>query len=206
MKYNWVRRGYANYVSKLIVLSYANDMYFWKEISIMITIRSAEEKDLPEILEIYNYAILNTTSVYSYKPHTLEMRKKWFDEKMAANHPVLVAVSEGRVAGFIAYGPFRVWPAYKYTVEHSVHIKKDFWRQGIAKMLLAKIIEIAKENGVHSIIGGIDASNEPSIKLHEQFNFKEAGNFKEVGYKFNKWLDLKFYQLVLETPANPVGE
>jgi L-amino acid N-acyltransferase len=172
----------------------------------MITIRPVEDKDLPEILEIYNYAILKTTSVYSYEPHTLKMREKWLEEKRAANHPIFVADSDGRVAGFIAYGPFRAWPAYKYTVEHSVHVQKDFWRQGIAKLLLQKIIEAAKQNDMHSLIGAIDATNEPSIKLHELFNFKEVGHFKDAGYKFNKWLDLKFYQLVLETPANPIGE
>lgn len=172
----------------------------------MISIRPAEEKDIPEILEIYNYAILHTTSVYSYKPHTMEMREKWFAEKKAANHPVFVAMSNEKVAGFVAYGPFRAWPAYKYTVEQSLHVQKDYWRQGIAKMLTTKIIEAARQNGVHSIVGGIDASNIASIKLVEQFNFKEVGHFKEVGYKFNKWLDLKFYQLVLETPENPVGE
>jgi phosphinothricin acetyltransferase len=169
----------------------------------MITIRSAEEKDIPDILEIYNWSILNTTSVYSNNPHTLEMRKKWFEEKKAAKHPVIVAEKENKVVGFISYGPFRTWPGYKYTVEHSVHVDKDHRRLGIAGMLLKKIIEVAKQNDVHAIIGGIDAANEASVKLHEQFNFKEVGLLKEVGYKFNKWLDLKFMELILETPANP---
>ncbi|HTB32706.1 MAG TPA: GNAT family N-acetyltransferase [Bacteroidia bacterium] len=172
----------------------------------MIAIRIAEDKDLPEILEIYNYAILHTTSVYSYKPHTLDMRKKWLEEKRAANHPVFVAETGGKIVGFIAYGPFRAWPGYKYTVEHSVHIHKDFRRQGIARILLAKLIEAAKENNVHAILGAIDADNHASVKLHEQFGFREVGHLKEVGYKFNKWLDLVFYELVLETPAEPVGE
>lgn len=170
----------------------------------MIAIRPAEEKDIPEILEIYNYAILHTTSVYSYAPHTPEMRKKWFAEKKASNHPVFVAEKNNKVTGFISYGPFRAWPAYKYTMEHSVHVHKDYRRQGIASQLLQKIIEVARQNGIHTLIGVIDSSNTASIKLHEQFHFKEAGHFKEVGYKFNKWLDLKFLQLVLETPANPI--
>jgi L-amino acid N-acyltransferase len=169
----------------------------------MTTIRAAEERDLAAILEIYNYAIVHTTSVYSYTPHTLEMRTKWFREKQAANHPVLVAETNTIITGFISYGPFRVWPGYKYTVEHSVHVHKDYRRQGIASMLLEKMIDIAKQNGVHAIIGGVDAANETSIKLHEQFNFKEAGCLKQVGYKFNQWLDLKFMELLLETPANP---
>lgn len=170
----------------------------------MITIRPAEEKDIAPMLEIYNYAILHTTSVYSYTAHTMEMRRKWFEEKKAANHPVLVAETDNKVVGFISYGPFRPWPAYKYTVEHSVHVHKDFRRQGIASLLLEKMIEIAKQNGVHAIIGGVDAANEASIKLHEQSGFKEVGCLKQVGYKFNQWLDLKFVELVLDTPEKPV--
>lgn len=169
----------------------------------MITIRDAVEKDLPEVLEIYNHSILHTTSIYSYVGHTLEMRKKWFDEKKAAGHPVFVAATDGKVAGFIAYGPFRVWPAYKYTVEHSVHIHPDYRRQGIAKLLMEKMIDAARKNNIHAIIAGIDASNNASIKLHEQFNFNVVGNFKEVGYKFNKWLDLIFMELVLDGTVNP---
>jgi L-amino acid N-acyltransferase len=170
----------------------------------MITIRPAVEKDLPQILEIYNHSIIHTTSIYSYKPHTLEMRKKWFDEKKAAGHPVLVAERDNKVVGFIAYGPFRAWPAYKYTVEHSVHIDINYRRQGIAGSLIKEMIEIARQNDVHAIIGVIDASNAASVKLHEQFNFKEVGHFKEVGFKFGKWLDLIFMELVLETPDRPL--
>src|SRR5579863_4691879 len=106
----------------------------------MPIIRPAEEKDIPAILDIYNYAILHTTSVYSYAPHTMEMRKKWFEEKKAANHPILVAEADNKIVGFIAYGNFRAWPAYKYTMEHSVHVHKDHRRQGIARLLLEKII------------------------------------------------------------------
>ena len=132
------------------------------------------------------------------------MRKKWFEEKKAAGHPIFVAEGDNKVAGFISYGHFRAWPAYKYTMEHSVHVHKDFRRQGVATMLVNKLIESAKQNDVHSLIGVIDASNAASVQLHEQFNFKEVGHFKEVGYKFNQWLDLKFFQLLLETPANPI--
>jgi phosphinothricin acetyltransferase len=172
----------------------------------MPVIRPAEEKDLPEILEIYNHSILHTTSVYQYKPQTLEMRKKWFEEKRTVNHPVFVAETDNRVVGFISYGAFRAWPAYKYSVEHSVHIHIDYKRRGIAKMLLAKIIETAKQNDIHAIIAGIDASNIASIKLHEQFNFVEVAYLKEVGYKFNKWLDLIFLELILTTPESPTEE
>jgi L-amino acid N-acyltransferase len=168
----------------------------------MIIIRAAQEKDIAPILEIYNYAIRHTTSVYSDTAHTMEMRTKWFEEKKAANHPVLVAEVDDKIAGFISYGPFRSWPGYRYTVEHSVHVHKDFRRQGIASRLLEKMIEIARKNGVHAIIGGVDAANDASIKLHEQFGFEEVGCLKQVGYKFDHWLDLVFVELVLDIPDN----
>ncbi|HTB33135.1 MAG TPA: GNAT family N-acetyltransferase [Bacteroidia bacterium] len=168
-----------------------------------VDIRPAKEHDLHGILEIYNDAIVNTTSVYNYKPHTIEMRKKWFAEKQAAKHPVFVATIDDKVVGFVSYGHFRVWAAYKYSVEHSVYVHPDFRQRGIAKKLLSIIIDAARQNDVHAIIAGIDSDNVSSIKLHNQFHFKEVGHFKQVGYKFGKWLDLIFMELLLDTPKNP---
>lgn len=169
-------------------------------------IRHATEADLPGILEIYNDAILHTTAVYDYKPHTLEMRQHWLREQQKKNFPVFVALLDNKVVGFASYGKFRMKQGYKYTVEHSVYIHPGFRKRGIGKMLLAKIISAARENNMHSIIGGIDASNAESIKFHEQFHFKEAGHLHQVAYKFGRWLDLKFMELVLDTPAHPVEE
>ena len=168
-----------------------------------LSIRSATEKDLESILEIYNDAILNTTSVYNYKPHTIEMRKKWFAEKQVAGHPVLVATIGDKIVGFVSYGPFRAWAAYKYTVEHSVYVHPDFRKRGIAGELLEIIIETARQNNVHAIIAGVDSNNGISIQLHKRFKFVEVGHFKQVGYKFGKWLDLIFMELLLDTPENP---
>ena len=168
-----------------------------------ILVRKAETADLEIILEIYNHAIIHTTSVYSYQPHTLEMRTVWFREKTEHNYPVFVAETEGRVAGFASYGPFRMWPAYKYAMEHGVYVHTDFRQKGIAKKLMQQLIESARENEVHTLIAGIDSSNEASIRLHEQLGFEEAAHLKEVGYKFDKWLDLKLLQLILDTPHFP---
>ena len=168
-----------------------------------IIIRDATEKDLQSILEIYNDAIANTTAVYDYKPHTMEMRKKWFTDKILNDIPVLVAETNDQIVGFTSYGAFRAWAAYKYSIEHSVYVHPDFRQQGIAKKLLSALIEIVKQKNVHTIIAGIDANNEVSIHLHKQFGFTETGNFKQVGYKFGKWLDLKFMQLILENNLKP---
>ena len=166
-------------------------------------IRAATEKDLSAILEIYNDAIINTTAVYDYKPHTPEMRKKWFDDKVKSGIPVLVAEQANAVAGFASYGPFRAWAAYKYSAEHSVYVHPDFRRQGIAKTLLIALIEKAKQKNVHTLIAGIDADNEISIRLHESLGFSEAGRLNEVGYKFGRWLNLVFMQMILENELEP---
>src|SRR5215216_3382213 len=100
-------------------------------------IRPAAESDLPGILEIYNDAILHTTAVYDYQPHTLEMRTQWFREQEKNDFPVFIAQTDGRIAGFASYGKFRMKAAYKYTVEHSVYIHPDFRKRGLGKMLLA---------------------------------------------------------------------
>ncbi|HEX9510257.1 MAG TPA: GNAT family N-acetyltransferase [Puia sp.] len=169
----------------------------------MITIRSARENDLPGLLEIYNEIILNTTAVYQYVPQTLDMRKAWYDTKRKEGHPVFVAESGGRVVGFSSYGPFRAWAAYKYTVENSVYVADDQRGKGIGKLLIPPLIQAAKENDLHAIIASIDASNAASIKLHQSFGFEEVAHFRQVGYKFGRWLDLKFMELLLNTPLHP---
>jgi len=170
----------------------------------MIQIRTAGETDLEAILEIYNDAILNTTAVYDYEPHTLEMRRQWFRIKEAQGYPVFVAEENGNIAGFSSIGPFRAWAAYKYSVENSIYVAAGQRGKGIGKLLLAPLIKAAAELDLHTIIAGIDATNEVSIKLHRSFGFKEVANFKQVGYKFGRWLDLTFMQLLLETPEKPV--
>jgi L-amino acid N-acyltransferase len=163
----------------------------------MITIRNAKENDLPEILEIYNDVILHTTAVYDYEPHTLEMRRQWFTTKNEQGFPVFVATEDGKVLGLSSIGPFRAWAAYKFSVETSVYVANECRGKGIGKLLMPPLIEACKQLGLHTIIAGIDASNEASIRLHQYFGFKEVAHFKEVGYKFNRWLDLKFLQLMV---------
>ena len=163
-----------------------------------IIIRDATEQDLPSILDIYNEVILNTTSVYSEQPHTLQMRTTWFSERKAANFPVIVAELDGIIIGFASYGHFRVWPCYRFTAEHSVYIHTGYRGRGVSKILLQAIITLAKNVGLHALIAGIDSENDISLKLHQSFGFVQVAHFKEVGFKFNRWLDLTFMELLLE--------
>lgn len=166
----------------------------------MIKIRRATENDLPEMLTIYNDVIKNTTAVYDYKPHTFEMRRQWFMAKKESGFPVFVAEENEVVIGFSSIGPFRNWAAYKYSVENSVYVAAEHRGKGIGKLLLLPLIEAAKELKMHTIIASIDHTNESSLRLHKSLGFIEVAHFKQVGYKFGRWLDLKFLQLILETP------
>lgn len=163
----------------------------------MITIRHATENDLPEILAIYNEVIMNTTAVYDYEPHTLEMRQQWFRTKQEQGFPIFVATENEKIVGLSSIGPFRAWAAYKFSVENSVYVASNSRGKGIGKLLLPPLIRAAQNLGLHTIIAGIDATNEASIKLHRHFGFEEVAHFKEVGFKFNRWLDLKFFQLII---------
>lgn len=160
-------------------------------------IRSATAADIPSILDIYNDAILNTTAVYDYAPHTLAMRQAWFAAKQQAGFPVIVAEVQERIAGFGSLGAFRAWEAYQYTAENSLYVAADSRGQGIGKQLLARLIEAAEHMQLHAIVAGIDADNVVSLRLHEQFGFQEVAHFQQVGYKFDRWLDLKFMQRLL---------
>ena len=168
-------------------------------------LRPCTEQQLPEILDIYNDAILYTTALYDYKIRTLDMIHAWYADKQKGNYPVVGAFDENNILlGFSTYGKFRVQPAYKYTVEHSVYVRSDKRGYGTGQILLNEIIKKAEEQDFHVIVGAIDASNIISIKLHEKEGFEFCGLIKQSGYKFGKWLDLAFYQLILKTPENPV--
>lgn len=163
----------------------------------MINIRNAQEADLPALLEIYNDIILNTTAVYDYEPHTIEMRRQWFDTKRQQGFPVFVAGENGCIEGFSSLGPFRAWAAYKYTAEISIYVSAEHRGRGIGKLLLQPLIEAAQNMKLHTLVAGIDATNESSLRLHRSFGFEEVAHFKEVGWKFDRWLDLKFLQRII---------
>ena len=165
-------------------------------------IRLMEEKDIPEVLEIYNDIILPSKAVYRYEIQSLDEKVKWFREQQALGNPLLVFDDNGMVAGFATYSQFRPYPGYKYTMEHSVYVHKEHYQKGIATNLMLQLIEIAKEQGVKTLVAGIDGENIGSIKAHEKLGFEYAGTIKNAGYKFEQWLDLVFYQLHLTGPIH----
>ncbi|PWC34662.1 GNAT family N-acetyltransferase [Azospirillum sp. TSO35-2] len=159
--------------------------------------RSAVDEDLPAILAILNDAILNTTAVWSLTPATLEQRRAWMAERRAQDMPVLVAEVEGKMLGFASYGPFRPWEGYKHSVENSIYVDPGSRGQGIGRALLAALLDDAKGRGMRVMVAGIEAENTASIRLHAAFGFAEAGRLRQVGRKFDRWLDLLFMQRML---------
>ena len=157
------------------------------------------------ILAILNEAILNSTALYDYVPWTEERMHDWFDAKLTGRFPVLGAIGDaGELLGFASYGSFRVRPAYKYTVEHSVYVEASQRGRGVGRALLEQLIAVARTAHYHVLVGAIDQANQPSIALHERLGFKHAGTIAQAGFKFGRWLDLAFYQLILDTPAQPI--
>lgn len=164
-----------------------------------------EEEHAGAILDIMNEAIENSTALYDYVRRPHESMVRWFDTKRAGDFPVLGAVDDaGTLLGFASYGTFRPWPAYKYSVEHSVYVEKGHRGRGVGRALLRELIARAERHDIHVLIGGIDRDNHASIELHEKLGFKHAGTIHHAGFKFGRWLDLVFYELLLETPRAPV--
>jgi phosphinothricin acetyltransferase len=157
-------------------------------------IRPAGEADLPAILTIYNDAVAHTTAVWNDVVVDLDNRRNWFETRLAQNFPVLVAESGEDVAGYGSFGDFRAFNGYRFTVEHSVYVAAGARRRGIASALLTALTERARALGKHTMIAGIAGDNEPSIRLHLKHGFVETARMPEVGFKFDRWLDLVFMQ------------
>ena len=162
------------------------------------------DRHAPAILAILNDAIVHSTALYDYVPRPPESMVGWFQAKRERAFPVIGAESEaGELLGFASYGSFRAWPAYKYTVEHAIYVHRDHRRAGIARVLMQHLAERARAQDVHVMIGAIDMDNHASIALHESLGFEAAGVLRQTGFKFGRWLDLGFWQRVLETPGEP---
>ncbi len=162
-----------------------------------IKIRDYQKQDCLAVLTIINDAILNSTALYDYNVRTLATQEAIFEEKLQKGFPVIVAELNNEVVGFGYYSEFRFREAYKFTVEHSVYANKNCIGKGIGKLLLTKLIERAKQQNLHTMIGVIDSENRNSIDFHKRFGFEEVGFIKDSGFKFDRWLHSVFVQKML---------
>jgi len=162
-----------------------------------IKIRPYQIEDTQAILEIVNYNILNSTALYDYVPRTLENQIAIFDDKLKKGFPIIVAIEDEIVVGFGYYSEFRFREAYKFTVEHSVYAHPNHVGKGIGKLILENLIDLAKAQNLHTMIGVIDSENQSSIDFHKKFGFEIAGTIKDSGFKFDRWLHSVFVQKML---------
>lgn len=165
----------------------------------MIEVRDASADDLPAILAIYNDVIATTTAVYRDDPATLDDRQAWWEARVAQGYPVLVADDGGAVLGFASFGDFRAWPGYRFTVEHTVHVRSDCRGQGVGFGLMTALLARGRALRKHVMMAGVDAENEGSIRFHERLGFERVGHLREVGFKFGRRLDLVFMQKILDS-------
>lgn len=161
-----------------------------------VVIRRACKEDVPDITQIYNYAILNTTATFDIEPKTLEDRLLWF-ESHNEKTPIVVAAMDDKVVGWGDIRPFGERAAYRYTLENAVYVDCDYQGMGIGTLLLESLVDIAKSNGYHSILALIVGGNDASVHIHEKQGFEHAGFLHEVGRKFDKWLDLHILEKIL---------
>jgi len=168
-------------------------------------IRPARASDLEAILAIHNQVVTTSTAIYEDLPSTLEQRQQWYDARIAQGYPVLVAVDGQQAIGYATFGEWRSRWGYRFTVEHTVHVDQNWRGHGVGRALLEALLPLARQMGKHTMMGAVDAENQASIRFHERLGFESTGRCRQVGYKFGRWLDLVFMQLILEPDASPGG-
>ncbi len=164
--------------------------------SSVYTVRAAEDGDLSAIADIYNDAVLNSIATFDTELARLDEYDGWLDER---RHPyaVLVAEREGEVVGWAALKAFASKPSYRFTAENTVYVRADMRGKGVGKALLARLLEVAAENGFRTVIARIAAPNPASVRLHRRLGFRRVGVEREVGHKFGRWLDVVVMQRML---------
>jgi L-amino acid N-acyltransferase YncA len=160
-------------------------------------IRQAVDADLDAILVIHNDAIANSTAIWTDDLVPRREREAWLATRMAAGDPVLVAIENDQVAGYATYAQWRAKWGYRHTVEDSVYLAPEHQGKGFGRALLTALIERARAAGHHVMLADIESGNAASIRLHESLGFVEAGHLREIGTKFDRWLDLTILQLNL---------
>ena len=158
-------------------------------------VRPATRDDLPAIHAIYNDAVVNTTASYDYEPRPFDYRVAWFEQHTAQQLPIFVAVNDAvEVLGWSSLSRYHDRKGYQFTVENSVYVAAPHRGRGIGKLLMPPLIEASARLGLRAIIAAIDAENEASIRLHKQFGFVPVGHFKQIGFKFGRWLDVVYLE------------
>ena len=161
-----------------------------------IRLRDATVSDCQMMSDIYNHYVLHDTCTYTEVAETLAERIDWF-QAHGPSHPVIIADIDGQVAGWASLSRFRERSAYRFSVEDSVYLRPDMRGRGLGTVMLTNLVARARDLKHRAIIAGISAEQTASIKLHAKFGFVHVAHLREVGFKFNTWLDVIYMELLL---------
>jgi phosphinothricin acetyltransferase len=161
-----------------------------------VDLRLASPEDAEAIRQIYNREVVGSTVVFDLRPRTLDEQRVWQDDRSGA-HAVVVAIDDGTLVGFGSLSAYRDRPAYRTTVEDSVYVHHEHQGRGVGRAVLAELVDMATARGFHTVIARIVGHNEASIAVHRRLGFEPVGVEREVGRKFNQWLDVVVMQLLL---------
>ena len=162
-----------------------------------LSIRLAEPGDAEAIRVIYNLEVTSATSTFDLVPRSLPEQQAWLAARSGAFSAIVAADDAGTVVGFASLSPYKERAAYRTTVEDSVYVDRDRGGEGIGTALLTRLVEIARASGFHTVMARIEASGTASRALHARCGFELVGIEREVGRKFNRWLDVAVMQKVL---------
>jgi L-amino acid N-acyltransferase len=162
-----------------------------------ITVRPATVADAPAIAAIYNHEVLVTTSTFDLVPRTLDDQRDWLLDRSGAFSAIVAVDDEAGVVGFGSLSPYKERAAYRTSVEDSVYVDRAFGGRGIGTVLVVRLLEIARESGFHTVIARIEAGGTASRALHARCGFELVGIERQVGRKFNRWLDVAIMQVML---------
>ena len=161
------------------------------------SIRIATASDADRIAEIYNHYIANTVVTFEEEPVAGDEMRRRMDDVFAAALPWLVAESGGRVVGYAYATKWKARSAYRFSVETTVYLADGLGKFGLGSRLYDELFRLLKEKGIHAAIGGIALPNDASVALHEKFGMRKVAHFDEVGFKFGKWVDVGYWELIL---------
>ncbi len=168
----------------------------------MLLVRTAEERDAGAIAAIYNHYIRESVITFEEQEISGDEMARRMREIQAASFPWLVAAEDGTVVGYAYASAWKPRSAYRFSAETTVYVAPGRERRGIGRMLYAPLFELLEQRGTHAVMAGIALPNEASVALHESFGMREVARFREVGFKFGRWIDVAYWQRILGRPTS----
>ncbi len=162
-----------------------------------VDVRLARLSDAEAIRTIYNHYVQNSSVTFDMVPRSLEQQEAWLSARSGALAVIVAVDGDDQVMGFASLSPYKDRPAYRTSVENSIYVAPGMERRGVGRTLMSSLIEVATEHGYHSMMARISGPQESSVGLHKAVGFELVGIEKEVGRKFNRWLDVAVMQRLL---------